>query len=68
MMLSKLRLRCDLVCQQGVELVTAYLEGTLTAVAGRRFESHLAGCAHCTEYLAQMRKTIELAGLSGSVS
>jgi anti-sigma factor RsiW len=68
MMLPKLWLRCDLVCQQGVELVTAYLEGTLTAVGGRRFESHLAGCPHCTEYLAQMRKTIELARLSGSVS
>jgi hypothetical protein len=23
---------------------------------------HLAGCPHCTEYLAQMRKTIELTG------
>jgi anti-sigma factor RsiW len=27
-----------------------------------RFESHLAGCPHCTEFLAQMRKTIELSG------
>jgi anti-sigma factor RsiW len=28
----------------------------------RRFEAHLAGCPHCTEYLAQMRETISLSG------
>jgi len=27
-----------------------------------RYEAHLAGCPHCTEYLAQMRKSIELTG------
>jgi anti-sigma factor RsiW len=26
----------------------------------RRFEAHLGGCPHCGEYLAQVRKTIEL--------
>jgi anti-sigma factor RsiW len=54
--------RRDLVCQQAVELVTDYLEGALPAAGRRRFERHLAGCPHCTEYLAQMRATIELAG------
>jgi anti-sigma factor RsiW len=54
--------RRDLVCQQAVELVTDYLEGTLSRSARRRFEAHLAGCPHCTEYLAQMRETIRLAG------
>jgi len=54
--------RRDLVCQQAVELVTDYLEGTLPRSARRRFEAHLAGCPHCTEYLAQVRATIELAG------
>jgi hypothetical protein len=39
--------RRDLVCQQAVELVTDYLEGTLSRSA-RRFEAHLAGCPHCT--------------------
>ena len=58
----RLLARRDLVCQQAVELVTDYLEGTLSARARRRFEAHLAGCPHCTEYLAQMRKTIELTG------
>jgi anti-sigma factor RsiW len=59
----RLRLRRrDLVCQQAVELVTDYLEGALSRPDRRRYESHLAGCPHCTEYLAQMRKTIELTG------
>ena len=54
--------RRDLVCQQAVELVTDYLEGTLSRLARRRFEAHLAGCPHCTEYLAQMRETISCSG------
>jgi anti-sigma factor RsiW len=65
-MLPKLRLplrsRRDIVCQQAVELVTDYLEGVLPRADRRRFEAHLAGCPHCTEYLAQMRTTIELTG------
>jgi len=52
----------ELVCQQVVELVTDYLEEALSAEDRRRFERHLAGCPHCTEYLAQMRETIRLAG------
>jgi anti-sigma factor RsiW len=62
MMFPALRLRRDIVCQQAVELVTGYLEGTLARAGRRRFEAHLAGCPQCTEYLAQMRKTIELTG------
>ena len=54
--------RGDLVCQQVVELVSEYLEGTLSRGERRRFERHLVGCPHCTEYLAQMRETIRLAG------
>ena len=52
----------ELVCQQVVELVTDYLEDVLSAADRQRFERHLAGCPHCTEYLAQMRETIRLAG------
>jgi len=58
----KLAFRRDLVCHQAVELVTDYLEGGLRGSARRRFEKHLAGCPHCTEYLAQIRETIQLAG------
>jgi anti-sigma factor RsiW len=57
-----LRGRRDIVCQQAVELVTAYLEGALSRADRRRFEAHLAACPHCTEYLAQMRATIALTG------
>jgi hypothetical protein len=62
MMLPKPRLRRNIVCQRAVEVVTGYLEGTLARAGRRRFEEHLADCPHCTEYLAQMRKTIELTG------
>ena len=55
-------LRRRLVCREAVELMTAYVEGTLDAAERARFEGHLAGCPHCTEYLAQMRRTIELSG------
>lgn len=51
-----------LVCQEIVELVTDYLEGTLSRRDRRRFERHIAGCEHCTEYLAQMRETLRLTG------
>jgi anti-sigma factor RsiW len=62
MMRLRMSARRDLVCQQAVELVTDYLEEALSGVDRRRFEKHLAGCPHCTEYLAQMRATIALAG------
>ena len=52
----------DLICQRAVELVTDYIEGALSRADRRRFESHLAGCPHCTEYLEQMRVTIRLSG------
>jgi anti-sigma factor RsiW len=52
----------DLTCQQAVELVTDYLEGTLSRGQRRRFEKHLRGCPHCSAYLQQIRTTIELAG------
>jgi len=51
-----------LVCQEVVELVTDYLEGALSRRDRRRFEQHLAGCPHCTAYLAQMRETLRLTG------
>jgi anti-sigma factor RsiW len=57
--------RPDLVCQQAVELVTDYLEGRLSHADRRRYETHLAGCPHCTEYLAQLRATIALTGRIG---
>jgi anti-sigma factor RsiW len=54
--------RDGLVCQEMVELITDYLEDALPRSQRRRFEAHIAGCEHCTEYLAQMRATIRLTG------
>jgi anti-sigma factor RsiW len=54
--------RGELACQEMVELITDYLEGALSRSQRRRFERHLAGCEHCSEYLAQMRATIRLTG------
>ena len=51
-----------LVCRQAVELMADYLEGRLAALDGQRLERHLAGCPHCSEYLAQLRVTIDALG------
>ena len=52
----------DISCEQAVALVAAYLDGALSNAQRDRLERHLAGCPHCTEYLAQMRATIVLSG------
>ena len=51
-----------ITCQELVELVTEYLEGTLDADMRVRFEQHLAACDACREYLDQMRLTIRVTG------
>jgi anti-sigma factor RsiW len=51
-----------LVCRQAVDLMADYLDGRLDANQVRRLEEHLAGCPHCTEYLAQLRVTIDALG------
>ena len=52
----------DLTCKELVEFVTDYLEGTLPEPERKRFERHLADCDGCTNYVAQMRRTIQLVG------
>ena len=49
-------------CRQVVALVTEYLEGALSPEDRRRFEAHIEGCPHCTEYLAEMRTSLRLLG------
>ena len=51
-----------LSCQELVELVTDYLEGSLEERDTRAFEAHIAGCDGCTEYLEQIRRTIRVVG------
>jgi anti-sigma factor RsiW len=53
----------DMACQELVELVTAYLDGSLSRRDRRRFRAHIGGCDHCEAYLEQMRLTIEASGL-----
>ena len=57
-----LRRRSPLVCRKVVELVTDYLEDTMPLRERARFESHIADCPHCREYLAQMRSTLAVLG------
>ena len=56
------RRRRALVCRDAVALMTSYLEGDLSARDRRRLEGHLADCPHCSEYLAQLRVTIDVLG------
>jgi anti-sigma factor RsiW len=52
----------ELSCQELVELVTDYLEGTLPSELHDRFERHIAHCSGCQAYLKQMRATIRATG------
>jgi anti-sigma factor RsiW len=52
----------DLRCVEVVELVTAYLDGTLDAATRAAVEAHLAVCEPCGVYLEQMRATIAAVG------
>jgi anti-sigma factor RsiW len=54
--------RSELVCQEAVELITDYLEGSLSTAQRRRFERHIQACGACTQYLEQMQATIRLTG------
>jgi anti-sigma factor RsiW len=49
-------------CDEFVELVTAYLEGTLDEATGARFTAHMAECDGCDVYLEQFRETIGMLG------
>ncbi len=53
----------ELTCQELVELVTEYLEGTLDPIERARFEAHVAECDGCRIYLQQMQQTIRACGM-----
>ena len=57
----------ELSCQELVELVTEYLEGTLEPSERARFDEHLAECPGCDRYVEQMRTTIAFVGASGEM-
>jgi len=47
-----------LMCQEFVELVTDYLEGTLPPAERARMDAHLADCDGCSGYLEDMRRLV----------
>jgi anti-sigma factor RsiW len=51
-----------MACQELVELVTAYFDGSLSRRDRRRFRAHIRGCDHCTTYIEQMRLVIQATG------
>jgi anti-sigma factor RsiW len=57
-----LRTRKKLTCRELVELVTDYLDGSLSRRDRARFEAHIAACGNCTQYVEQFRETIRLTG------
>lgn len=56
-----LEMRCD----ELVELVTAYLEGTISEVDRKRFERHVAECEWCERYVEQTRAVVAALGRLG---
>jgi anti-sigma factor RsiW len=56
------RRRRVLVCREAVALMTAYLDNELAPADRARLETHLAECPHCSEYLAQLRVTVDALG------
>jgi len=51
-----------MACRELVEVLTEYLEGTLSQEDRRRLEAHLAECPNCVDYVEQFRQTIDALG------
>jgi anti-sigma factor RsiW len=58
----------QLSCQELVELVTNYLEGTLPDAVNLELERHLETCDGCRRYVEQMRTTVALTGETRSLN
>ncbi len=51
-----------LTCQELVEVLTDYLEGVAEPAARAEVERHIVFCRGCSNYVEQMRSTIDLLG------
>ena len=49
-------------CNELVEVITDYIEGTLPQNDRERFDAHLRECPFCVTYVEQMRATIAALG------
>ncbi len=47
-------------CREVVDLILAYLEGSLDPGERRAFEAHIADCANCWRFLQTYRETVAL--------
>jgi anti-sigma factor RsiW len=52
----------EMACRELVQVINAYLDGTLPEDDRRRFDAHLEECPYCVNYLDQMRETIAALG------
>jgi predicted anti-sigma-YlaC factor YlaD len=52
----------DVTCRALVELLTDYLEGSITPELRVRIDAHLATCGGCANALEQLRDTIRVTG------
>ena len=52
----------EMACNELVEVVTEYLEGTIGDEDRQRLEAHLTECPYCFDYVEQFRETIEATG------
>ena len=51
-----------LTCKEFVEVLTEYLEGALEPEERADIERHIVICRGCSNYVEQMRSTIDLLG------
>lgn len=49
-------------CNELVELVTAYLDGSLDLETRARFDVHLVECDGCQNYVQQLQATVDTLG------
>ena len=52
----------EMTCRELVDVITDYLEETLSEADRARFDAHIAECPYCRSYLDQMRETISALG------
>ena len=50
----------EISCKQLVDLMTDYLEESISDDARAKFEQHLSECGYCSAYVQQMHMTINL--------
>lgn len=60
--MAELHSHDHITCQEVVELVTGYVEGSLQADETDLFEQHINFCEGCDWYLDQMRTTVATVG------